>query len=137
MKILKFRAEKVHGYITINLVFNEDLSIITGINGSGKTTALLLMQALLCPNFKDLLTIPFDSIELDYQRDMFVEKISVHSEGNYLIIKHNNISQRLEIMKIPFDELEYIENRKEKTDINEIVRKQIGEHAILKIIKNN
>jgi hypothetical protein len=31
-------------------------------------------------------------------------------------------------MKIPYDELEYIENRKEKTDINKLVRKQIGEH---------
>ena len=77
MKILNFTARKVYGYIPINMRFNDDLSIIVGSNGTGKTTGIQLMQAILCPNFKDLVTIPFESVELSiqYKKEVIYFKI--------------------------------------------------------------
>ena len=39
--------------------FANDLTFLTGLNGSGKTTALRLLMALLTPNFDELALIMF------------------------------------------------------------------------------
>jgi len=45
---------------------NNDLSILIGSNGSGKTSVLLLLQAIICTNFKDLFNIPFGRYMIFY-----------------------------------------------------------------------
>ena len=57
MKVLDFQCEKVHGYLTFKLTFNSDLTFITGINGSGKTSAVRATTALLTPSLLDLATL--------------------------------------------------------------------------------
>jgi len=59
-----FHAEGVFGYLDFDIKFNQDVSFLVGGNGSGKTTALKLMNALVKPNFKDLLQIPFHTCSL-------------------------------------------------------------------------
>jgi energy-coupling factor transporter ATP-binding protein EcfA2 len=50
MKILHFEAEKLHGYLSFELDFESDLVFLTGINGSGKTSAIRCIRALLAPS---------------------------------------------------------------------------------------
>ena len=57
MRVKTFKAKRVFGYLDFNIKFNDDISFLVGGNGSGKTTALRLMNALVNPNFKDLLQI--------------------------------------------------------------------------------
>ena len=38
MRILNLRIEKLYGYIDKNINFNDDLTLLVGINGSGKTS---------------------------------------------------------------------------------------------------
>lgn len=64
LKIKKIEATKVHGYIPINLKFKQDLTILTGSNGCGKTTALKLISAVLQPDFEILNQIQFEKVEL-------------------------------------------------------------------------
>lgn len=64
MKISKISATNVHGYLPINAEFFNDLTFITGLNGSGKTTALRLIMALLTPNINELGAISFDTAEV-------------------------------------------------------------------------
>lgn len=59
MKIVKLHAENVHGYLPIEVSFFDDLTFLTGLNGSGKTSALRLLMALLTPNIKELGSILF------------------------------------------------------------------------------
>ena len=59
MKISSLHAEGVHGYLPIDVQFFDDLTFLTGLNGSGKTTALRLLMALLTPNFDELALIMF------------------------------------------------------------------------------
>lgn len=64
MKITKLHAENVHGYLPIDVSFFDDLTFLTGLNGSGKTSALRLLMALLTPNIKELGTISFSLAEV-------------------------------------------------------------------------
>lgn len=75
MKLIKFEGSKINDYLEINIKFNDDLTILTGINGSGKTTSLNLIQAILLPKIQDIILIPFDTINLEIE----------NYEKNYLI----------------------------------------------------
>lgn len=59
MKVSRLQAERVHGYLPIDVQFFDDLTFLTGLNGSGKTSALRLLMALLTPNLDELGSISF------------------------------------------------------------------------------
>lgn len=61
MKIARLHAEKVHGYLPIDVAFVDDLTFLIGLNGSGKTSALRLLMALLTPNLDELGAISFST----------------------------------------------------------------------------
>ncbi|GHB37484.1 hypothetical protein GCM10007094_28510 [Pseudovibrio japonicus] len=64
MRILRFIGRKINGYINLDINFNSDLTFITGINGSGKTTALNCMTALLMPRLNYLVGQQFEQISV-------------------------------------------------------------------------
>ncbi|EGQ8033689.1 AAA family ATPase, partial [Vibrio parahaemolyticus] len=47
MKILNVKTQELHKYISTKIRFNHELSIITGVNGSGKTSILSLIESVL------------------------------------------------------------------------------------------
>lgn len=69
MKIAGFRGSKVNGYLDFDLRFNKELTFVTGINGTGKTSALNSIVSLLLPR-------------LDYLAGDFFEQISIEIEEN-------------------------------------------------------
>lgn len=52
MRIISFKGQEVFGYLDFDIKFNSDISFLIGSNGSGKTTVLQLIRALLTPSFK-------------------------------------------------------------------------------------
>jgi len=65
MKAIKrFTARGVFGYLKMDLLLEDKLTFLYGLNGSGKTTALKLMVALLEPSVATLVRIPFQEIPL-------------------------------------------------------------------------
>ena len=73
--IQNFKASGVFGYLTMDLSLNDDLTFLYGLNGSGKTTALKLIMALLEPSLEPLIRIPFTRLSLrgDTHREGKVE----------------------------------------------------------------
>jgi predicted ATPase len=65
MHLDRFRAEGVHGYLKFNIKFRKDLTFLTGINGSGKTTALNAIQALITPDLATLSNLRYRSLSVD------------------------------------------------------------------------
>lgn len=67
MKIKKLEIKGLHGNEEpLILDFNDDLNILSGRNGAGKTTILKLMWYLISGNFdKAVAEIKFDSVELE------------------------------------------------------------------------
>lgn len=136
MIVKGFRAKLVFGYLDFDINFNQDVSFLVGGNGSGKTTALKLMNALINPNFKDLLQIPFSSCSLE-----------VAIDGKSIIISANSIDDNIEltvsgteeILTLPSysnSEFEYYPHRGDKIEeIIDDIKHKNSEHPVVKAIE--
>lgn len=65
MKITRFTVTKLHGFLDLELAFNDDLTIIVGRNGSGKTSSLSLISDMLRLEIAAIRRIPFQSATLN------------------------------------------------------------------------
>lgn len=59
MKIKAFTVKQLHGFLDIDLSFNDDLTIIVGRNGAGKTSALSLISDMLRLDMAAIRRVPF------------------------------------------------------------------------------
>ena len=66
MKIKEIKVRKLYGFMDKDIEFKNNISILVGINGSGKTSVLNLINWLLKPNIGELCQIEFESITLDF-----------------------------------------------------------------------
>ncbi len=84
LRILKLKASNVHGYIPLDIKFDDQLTFLTGANGCGKTTALKLISAILQPNIELIDSIEFDSITLTFsiEKNTFVIVLNRNKDKN-------------------------------------------------------
>lgn len=101
MKIKKFTTINMHGYLNLNVDFNDDLTFLTGINGSGKTSIVRGIVSLLKLSFKDLFRINYDliKIELEYNN----KQISIYSTKDNEKIRLGCRGCGLKENKVEFD----------------------------------
>ena len=69
MKINRFIGRRVNGYLNFGITFNDQLTFVTGINGSGKTTVLNCIAALLLPRLDYLASQDFEEIAIEVLND--------------------------------------------------------------------
>lgn len=82
MKIEAFEAEGVHDYLSYNFTFDQKLTFLIGINGSGKTSVLKLILGLVSPSFEYL-----NSIEHKYA------KVTCSNNNNKVVIESKKIDE--------------------------------------------
>ncbi|EJL6304881.1 AAA family ATPase [Vibrio cholerae] len=87
MIIKNFVATNVHGYLDFNIKFRDDINFLVGHNGSGKTTALKLITAILGPDLKFLASVPFDSCIVEFVHSHKSNK----NKDEKVSSKHNSI----------------------------------------------
>lgn len=135
MIVKRFKAEKIFGYLDFDIKFNEDVSFLVGGNGSGKTTALRLMNALINPNLKDLLQIPFVFIELEIEDKGEVIKISAREKNGEKLLKISSLELELLLPSYSNMDFEYYSHKSEKIDdiMGDINRKLSDNDVIKKI----
>ena len=62
--IESFKITKLWGYRDIDLTFNNDVNVLIGPNGSGKTTVLNLLHSVLTTDIPKLLEVNFEYAEI-------------------------------------------------------------------------
>lgn len=67
MELVRFVGTEIHGYLNVDITFKEKLSFLTGINGSGKTTALNCIVSLLFPKIQFLCELNFEAMKLEFK----------------------------------------------------------------------
>lgn len=139
MKLLNFQGFKLNEYLDVDINFKKDLSILTGTNGSGKTTSLNLIQSILLPNLLDFFFTPFELIYLklidkDKESIIKVKKnkqeiiFSVYNERNEIQIEELRLSRNL------VNELDIYRSGRNELKHNEMFLKKFQEHPYLKFI---
>lgn len=76
MLLRQLNISQLHGTINLNINFKEDITLLVGINGCGKTSALNAIDWLLKPDLKRLAINSFEKIELifDFQQKTYTLK---------------------------------------------------------------
>jgi predicted ATP-dependent endonuclease of OLD family len=111
---------KLYGYLYKTVDFNKDINLLVGINGSGKTSVLNILNWILTPSLPHLAVTEFESLELlfDYKDKEYI--IEIHQDDKSLIYKLNNITDKREYnplnvrLKIPTSRLTQNESQKER-----------------------
>ena len=85
MLIKRFIGKGLHGYLNTNLSFFDDYNYLIGINGSGKTTVLTCIFALLKPRFDILGNLQFDKLSVSIKtKQLFT--LDVVKESNVIAV---------------------------------------------------
>jgi predicted ATP-binding protein involved in virulence len=116
MKLIEFKANSVYDFLDFDIKFNNDLSFLVGGNGSGKSTILKLINAILTPNLKDIFLIPFSSLALTIEIEKKLHTINITQDKQFINFSLNSDNKNiLKLEKIQDeDELGYILSRHEE-----------------------
>lgn len=84
MKIKNLKVEKLYGYIDKNIDFKSDITLLVGINGSGKTSVLNLINWLISPSLPQLCVTEFKTLTLsfDYKNESYEIKCK-HNKATF------------------------------------------------------
>ena len=76
MRIIQYEVEKLYNSFNHQITFNENITIILGQNGLGKTAMLAMLYGLFSHDFHLLLKYPYDSIILtfDNKKRLIIKK---------------------------------------------------------------
>ncbi|MEZ6939045.1 AAA family ATPase [Aeromonas sp. S12(2024)] len=86
MQIKRFIATDVHDYLNFDAVFRPDVNFIAGLNGTGKTTALIIIMSLLTPDIKKLMAIKFSTARLLVENDKKIYDIQCEKTKGEIIL---------------------------------------------------
>lgn len=66
MHLRELKIVRLHGTLNLNVQFKDDISLLVGINGCGKTSVLNVIEWLLKPSLKNLALANYSDLVLDF-----------------------------------------------------------------------
>lgn len=69
MRLTSFYARKIHNIFDFNIEFNNDINILIGQNGTGKTTVLKMIIAMFAKDYIYISKVGFEFIKLEFVDD--------------------------------------------------------------------
>lgn len=89
--IQSFKITKLWGYREdINLTFNNDVNVLIGVNGSGKTTVLNLLNSILSLDISGILNVNFEYAEIhlrDFKDSSVLRTVKVDAANRLLRLR--------------------------------------------------
>ncbi|MHC1674428.1 AAA family ATPase [Stenotrophomonas maltophilia] len=108
MRLVKFTAEKVYGYLDFDIDFNDKMTFLTGANGSGKSTALKIVESLITPSLKDLAFTRFMKATLVFEHAGKTNVLSAVKDANGLVIATSWLDEVLRLDDVSEDQLDLL-----------------------------
>lgn len=120
MKLKTFKVVGVWGALTKEISFRDHTTFLIGINGSGKTTVLNLLDGLLKPNLKKLLFVDFKEVSLilsDDNTSSNITKIVCKKYDDRMVMLFQNQSKHIyEEHRVNYDGIELPTKKIERSD---------------------
>ncbi|NNN70521.1 AAA family ATPase [Vibrio sp. 3-2(1)] len=137
MLVKGFKGKNIFGYLNFDISFHKDVSFLIGMNGSGKTTALKLMSALITASFKDLLKISFDNISITLEDRGKAVKIYCKTKGTNKLLGVTGVSTQIIFDAPSEEELSFYNHHDEKIDemVQDLIRQNVNSPVIERISK--
>lgn len=132
MRIRELRATGVHGYLTLEVQFRDDLTFLTGLNGSGKTSALRLLMALMTPNLEELGAIEYESVDVTIFEDGQDVLVSAKRSAGDVVVTLSNHQEKLEISSA---ELELLQQARRNDEVRSPVTEKYLSNPIYKMLR--
>lgn len=84
MKLKSLQIRELYGYINKDIVFNDDITLLVGINGSGKTSILNVINWIVSPSIADLCITQFKFVKLNFEfKDTEYEILCKHNTKTF------------------------------------------------------
>lgn len=133
MILRRFEAKNVYGYLNFDFDLNSDINFLVGGNGSGKTTALKLINGLLVPNFRELLFIPFQSTSLEVEHKGELIKIDAVSDESQIELSVSSVDEKVILPNYADVELEYYSHKSpDSDDFVEAINRKNSDSPVVK-----
>lgn len=87
MQLKRFQGTAVNGYLDFDLDFYDELTFLTGINGTGKTSALNAIASLLMPRLDYLASHSFEKISVTIEENGETVRLSAEKNGEETFLK--------------------------------------------------
>ncbi|MBP6714782.1 DUF2813 domain-containing protein [Aliarcobacter thereius] len=127
--IKKFKITGLFGFRNVDINFENNVKILIGENGFGKTTVLNSLYYLLNKKYTKLSNIEFETMELNFEKEEKIQftKFELESYINYIESNNNN-------RRMPLSVLKHLET----LDLSEFINNDdIHEEKIIDFIKNS
>jgi predicted ATPase len=135
MRLKSLIARKVYGFLDFDLEFDDRLTLITGLNGCGKSTAIRIVDAILTPAFRDLLHLRIGAAVLRFEEGGRDRSISIDQGKSGVRIQISGIDGDLTIPNVAQEELEilFLDDRRNE-DFNREIRMRMSDNACLRYL---
>lgn len=92
-------GEGIHEFLNFDIRFNKDLTFLTGINGSGKTSVLNATISLITPSLSMLAELDYTSIRIDLEHDGKNGFVQATKDSNNISISCSDVDSEFVYQK--------------------------------------
>lgn len=108
----------LYGYINKYIEFNNDLTLLVGINGSGKTSILNIINWLTKPDISQLCLLEFKTINLKFTNKQVSYKITCNQyKSSFKLTITNSKEEKYEPLRVKLYEINKILNESQRNQI--------------------
>lgn len=94
MRLKTFLATKLNHIERLKIDFHRDVTFLTGVNGSGKTSVLRAINALLTPNLEALGMLNFEEISISFEMTAAVYTLVAQKKNRIITISVSHLEDR-------------------------------------------
>lgn len=107
MHLKSLSIKKLHGALTLDVDFRSDVTLLVGINGSGKTSVLTCIEVLLKPDMRRLATLEYERLALTFIKDGRAHSLIAEKSKKKVSLFFEGASE--ELQPITIDLLQHID----------------------------